>query len=152
MSVPVALLKVIGKGVLNAVGGGVVGDVLFDALPEVAHEVWAWWKKDRTPEQQREDVEALAKAPPAEVREAVKEVVAELAADKPAELQFDLERYLTQVPAAIRQSLRAIALCGRNGALQLIPDLFADRPVDRCVGAIRLAFHHGCARIRGGAN
>jgi formylglycine-generating enzyme required for sulfatase activity/serine/threonine protein kinase len=106
MSVPVALLKVIGKGVLNAVGGGVVGDVLFEALPEVAREVWAWWRKDHTPEQQRQEVEGLAQATPAEVREAVHEAVVAVAADKPPEVQRSLEIYLSQIPGAVRQSLR----------------------------------------------
>src|SRR5437879_2274263 len=78
MGLPVALLKVIGKGVLNAVGGGIVGDVLFDALPEVAREVYGWWRKDRTPAQQREEVQALVQARPAEVRAAAHEVVLEL--------------------------------------------------------------------------
>jgi formylglycine-generating enzyme required for sulfatase activity len=106
MGLPVALLKVIGKGVLNAVGGGVVGDVLFDALPEVAREVYGWWFKDRTPAQQREEVQALVQARPAEVRAAAHEVVLELAGDKPPELQKALEIYLSQVPGAVRQSLR----------------------------------------------
>src|SRR5436190_8077407 len=106
MKSPLALLKFIGKGFLNAVGGGVAGDFVVDVLPEVARDVARWWRKERTPEEQRQDVEALAQAQPAEVREAVKEVVAEVAGDQPLEMQFQLERYLTQVPAAIRQSLR----------------------------------------------
>src|SRR5262249_22646347 len=106
MSLPFAFLKIVGKGVLNAVGGGFVGDVLVDVLPEVAQDVCAWWKKDRTPEQRRGDVEALARAPEAEVRAAVDEIVLELAADRPPEARQALSLYLRQVPDALRQSLR----------------------------------------------
>ncbi len=106
MGLPVALLKVIGKGALNAVGGGVVGEVVFEALPEVARHVWGWWRKDKTPEQQRQDVEELAQAPAPEVKAAVQQVVAELAGDKPPEVKKSLELYLSQVPVAVRQSLR----------------------------------------------
>jgi len=106
MGLPVALLKVIGKGALNAVGGGVVGEMVFEALPEMARGIWAWWRKERTPEQQRQEVQALAQAPAPEVRAAVQQVVAEIAGDKPAEVKKSLELFLSQVPAAVRQSLR----------------------------------------------
>jgi formylglycine-generating enzyme required for sulfatase activity len=106
MSLPFAFLKIVGKGVLNAVGGGFVGDVLVDVLPEVAQDVCAWWKKDRTPEQRRADVEALARAPEAAVRGAVDDIVLELAADRPPETREALSLYLRQVPEALRQSLR----------------------------------------------
>ncbi len=106
MGLPVALLKVIGKGALNVMGGGVVGEVVFEALPEVARHVWGWWRKEKTPEQQRQEVQELAQAPAGEVRAAVKEVVAEIAADKPPEVKKSLELYLEQVPVAVRQSLR----------------------------------------------
>lgn len=125
MGLPVALLKVIGKGALNAVGGGVVGEVVFEALPEVAREVWAWWRKEKTPEQQRQDVEALAQAPAPEVKAAVQQVVGELAGDKPPEVKKSLELYLSQVPVAMRQSLRRPA---DPGGLSMPLSLVFDEP------------------------
>src|SRR5262245_430705 len=101
MGLPLALLKVVGKGVLNAVGAGVAGDIVADVLPEVARDVCAWWKKGRTPEEQRAEVRALAQASPAEVREAVRNVVADVAADRPPEVQKALALYLSQVPGAV---------------------------------------------------
>ncbi len=122
MRLPVALLKVLGKAVLNAVGGGIAGDVLIDVLPDAAQEVWEWWRKARTPEEQREDVEALAQAPTAEAREAVREVVAEIAGDRPKEIQIALSLFLSQVPAAVRQSLRRPAdPSGRSLPAHLAP-------------------------------
>src|SRR5262245_19659067 len=106
MRLPLGLLKVVGKGVLNAVGGGIVGDVLVEVLPDVARDVCAWWQKGRTPEEPGAEVQALAQASPAEVREAVRDVVADVAGDRPPEVQKALTLYLALVPAAIRQSLR----------------------------------------------
>jgi formylglycine-generating enzyme required for sulfatase activity len=127
MGLPLALLKVVAKGVLNAVGGGVVGDVVVDVLPEVAQNVCAWWKKERTPEQRRADVEALAQAPAAEVRRAVQEVVAEVAGDRPPAVQNALSIYLSLLPAAVRQSLRRPAdPCG----VSLPPLLALNEPDD----------------------
>ena len=122
MRLPVALLKVLGKAVLNAVGGGMAGDVLLDVLPDAAQEVWEWWRKARTPEEQREDVEALAQAPAAEAREAVREVVAAVAGDRPKEIQIALSLFLSQVPDAVRQSLRRPAdPSGRSVPAHLAP-------------------------------
>src|SRR5579884_399523 len=69
MRAPLALLKAVGKGVLNAVGFGVLGEVVVEVLPEVAEDVYVWWKGEKTPEQQREELERLAQAPASEVRE-----------------------------------------------------------------------------------
>jgi formylglycine-generating enzyme required for sulfatase activity len=106
MKSPFALLRAIGRGVLNAVGGGVLGEVVVDLLPDVARDAWDWWKKDRTPEQRRAEIEALAQAPAPEIREQIEETVAAVASDRPPEVQLALSLYLSQVPAAVRQSLR----------------------------------------------
>lgn len=106
MQAPNALLKFIGKAALNAVGGGLAGDLVIDVLPEVAKDVWGWWGKKRTPKQRQADVEALVQAPPQEVQLAVAEVVEEVAAEEPIEVKQALAAYLTQVPGAIRRSLR----------------------------------------------
>jgi formylglycine-generating enzyme required for sulfatase activity len=106
MNTPFALLKAVARAVLNAVGAGVAGDVVVDLLPEVAQDVWAWWQKERTPEERRAELEALARAPEKEVQEAVGRVVAEVAAGAPPEVQLQLRRYLSEVPTAVRRSLR----------------------------------------------
>jgi tetratricopeptide (TPR) repeat protein len=106
MRSPQILLKFIGKAALNAIGAGIAGDLVVDVLPEVARDVWAWWSKDRDAQERRDDVQALAQASAGEVGEAVAAVVQEVAAEKPPEVRQALAAYLTQVPAAARQSLR----------------------------------------------
>jgi serine/threonine protein kinase/Tfp pilus assembly protein PilF len=106
MHTPLSLLKFVAKALGNAVGFGVAGDLVVDVLPEVARDVWQWWGTDRTAEQRRAEVEAVAQAGAEEVRLQASEIVLELIADKPPKVQQDVETYLTQVPAAIRRSLR----------------------------------------------
>jgi formylglycine-generating enzyme required for sulfatase activity len=100
------LLRFITKALLNTVGGGVAGDFAVEVLPEVAHNVWAWWSKAQDEPQRRAEVEALARAPDAEIRQWVRRTVDEVAVGQPPEVRQALETYLQQVPGAIRQSLR----------------------------------------------
>ncbi len=106
MALYAAFLKAVGRAALNAVGGGFAGDVVCDVLPDVARKVKDWWGAGRSPEERRAEVEALAKASPAEVREAVKEAVAEVAKGQPPEVKERLSIYLSLVPGAARASLR----------------------------------------------
>src|SRR5438105_2223296 len=46
METPKALLKFIAKAALNAVGGGILGDLAVEVLPDLAQDVWAWWAKN----------------------------------------------------------------------------------------------------------
>jgi formylglycine-generating enzyme required for sulfatase activity len=101
-----ALLKVVGKAALNAVGGGIAGEVLCEVLPEAARKVVDWWAGGKSPEQRRAEVQALAQAPPAEVQQVVHQVVADVAADQSPEVRKRLSVYLSLVPAAARASLR----------------------------------------------
>ena len=106
MKTPSALLKYIAKAVLNAVSGGVLGDLVVDVLPDVAEDVWKWWNRGRTPAALGKEVETLAQTPDAELREQAEQIAAEEAAGRPASVRKELAAYLTQVPAAIRQSQR----------------------------------------------
>ncbi len=106
MHTPLALLKFVAKALGNALGGGVAGDVLVEVLPAVARDVWGWWHKDTTAEQRRAEVEALAQAGEAEMRQQVAFTVQEVASDKPLAVRQVVETYLTGVPASIRRTLR----------------------------------------------
>jgi hypothetical protein len=106
MRTPVNLLKFAGKALLNAAGGGFAGDLVVDVLPDVVRDVWGWWAQDRDEGQRRAEVEALAQAPPEEVRQAVLQVIKEIAADQPRPVQKELGTYLLRVPLAIRKQLR----------------------------------------------
>jgi hypothetical protein len=106
MRTPKALLKFAAKALLNAAGGGIAGDLLVEVLPEVAQDIWAWWSQNRAEGERRAEVEALAQAPEADVREAVTAVVREVAADQPAPVRQALATQLSRLPAAIRASLQ----------------------------------------------
>src|SRR5438874_1924416 len=100
-----ALLKYVARALGNALGG-VAGDLVVEVLPEVVQDVWAWWSRERSAEQRLGEVEGLAQESLQAVRQEAAEVVREELAGQPAEVQQAVEVYLTQVPAAIRRSLR----------------------------------------------
>jgi hypothetical protein len=109
MRTPLALLKYIGRALLNAVGGQLIGDALdfiLDVLPEMAHDVQEWWGRDRDADQRRAEIEALARVHAAQLQRAVAAAVELAAADEPAPVRQALAGYLTQVPPTIRRALR----------------------------------------------
>jgi formylglycine-generating enzyme required for sulfatase activity len=143
MTAPSTLLKAIGHALRNAGGGG---EVTGDALPDAAREAWASWSREVAPEQQRAELEALAQAPATEVREAVARAVAEVAEGAPAEVQARLSRSLSEVPGAVRRTLRrpddpegrslppTVSYAGPDDLLPLLPDRLprfqpGDRPL-----------------------
>jgi formylglycine-generating enzyme required for sulfatase activity len=106
METPYGLLRVIAKAALNAVGGGVAGDVLVEILPDIGKDVWAWWSKDRDEAGRKADIEALAQMPTATLRKEAEQVVAEVAPDRSAAERGRVAGYLSLLPSVIRQSLR----------------------------------------------
>jgi hypothetical protein len=107
MSGVLRLLRCVGKAVvkhgLRALTHLVpLGDVLYD----VASDALAEYHQESRDAQLRADLEAVAQAPPAQVRRAAEQVVQEIAAGQAAEVQLNLVSYLRQVPPAVRQSLR----------------------------------------------
>lgn len=106
MRTPFVLLKLVGKALLNAVGGGFAGDLLVDVLPEMAQDVWDAWSKSQDKEQRRIEIESVAQATMEEVQQQVSEIRQELAPEASPQIQLALESYLTQVPAMVRKSLR----------------------------------------------
>ena len=106
MRTPLVLLKAIGKAVLNYAGGGVLGDILIDALPEIANNAWDEWSKVEDAKERRAELEAVAQATGEQLAEAVKEVVREVAAGASPDVRELLTGYLRQVPAEIRRTLR----------------------------------------------
>jgi eukaryotic-like serine/threonine-protein kinase len=79
-------------------GGGVVYEVAADA--------WEDYCQHGEKEALRKEIEALANASAEEVRQDVAAAVQAEAADQPQDDQQNLTNYLSQVPAAIRRSLR----------------------------------------------
>ncbi len=106
MRTPLVLLKAIGKAILNAVGGGVLGDILLDALPEIANNAWEDWSKAQEADKRCAELAALAQSVGDDLSEQIEEVVREIAPDAPPERRNAVAGYLKQVPAAVRRSLR----------------------------------------------
>src|SRR5262249_7522876 len=105
MKSPFRLLKCIGKAVFNWVGGSALGD-LAAVLPDVVNDAWDWGRGDKDEPQRPRALQALAQAAAEDLAEQVEAVVVEVAGDQPAPVRRMLTTYLTQVPAAVRQSLR----------------------------------------------
>ncbi|MGL4553873.1 MAG: tetratricopeptide repeat protein [Gemmataceae bacterium] len=122
MSNALMFLRCVGKGMANAVGGGVAGDILFEALPEVAAVAWKWWAGNRSPQQRQADLAAVAAAPPEQIKLEAKELVLEFAGDRTPEQQKALEAYLTLVPGQVRRSMRSPSdPTGTTVALDQVP-------------------------------
>ncbi len=106
MRSPLALMKVVARAALNAVGMGVAGDLAVSVLPEVARDVWKWWGKDRPPKELCDAVEAVAQLSPDQARQLAQEAVAEEGADKAEDVRKTVACYLEMLPQAVRRSLR----------------------------------------------
>jgi hypothetical protein len=72
----------------------------------IVSSVWKWWGKRKEAHERRAELEALAQATAAEVKKAVREIVASIAAERPPAEQSRLEAYLLAVPAQLRRTLR----------------------------------------------
>ncbi len=103
----VHFLRCVGKAVLK---NGVralanlipFGEVLFDVARDTREE----YGKDHGELDLKADLEGLAQAAAAVVRQAAEAVAAQEAAGQPAAIRLALTTYLNQLPASIRQSLR----------------------------------------------
>jgi serine/threonine protein kinase len=94
-----ALVKHGARFVLNLAPGG---DVLYD----IAAETWEAYLKDGGAAEAAAELESLAQAATDQMQTAVKDVVRQVASDCSEAVQEAIAAYLTQVPAAIRRSLR----------------------------------------------
>jgi serine/threonine protein kinase len=110
MAAVLALFRFGAKAALNTIGCGIpIGDFVVEALPEIARDLWGRWGKGRSPQQLRDEVQAVAALSAAEVRQQVAEVVAQEAGNQPEPIRQALTGYLKQLPNAIRQSQRRMA-------------------------------------------
>jgi parallel beta-helix repeat protein len=106
MHTPFAFLKFVARSALNLFGVGMVGELAVEVLPDLARDLWNNWGKGQEPASLRADLQEVAQAPLHEVREQAEALVLELASDQSSAVQLALVSYLTQIPAALRQSLR----------------------------------------------
>jgi len=107
MRTPMVLLKYLAKALANVLPGGPLAvDFVVDVLPEACKDAWELWSKDRSADERKADVEAVAQAGAEQIKEEVAEKVLEFAADKPQEVQETISFLLSQVPSMVRKSLR----------------------------------------------
>ncbi len=110
MLVPIVLMRFIGNAFLSAVESGILPvplpHFLFGPVRELADGVWKAWGEKRDKATKRDDIEAVAKATAAQIRAEVAEIVADLAHDRPEPVREAMAQYLSQVPGAIRQTMR----------------------------------------------
>src|SRR5262245_53592082 len=122
-----ALVKFVAKAAMNVAGFGLAGDLVGEALPEMAKQIYDRWARGRPPAEVRAEAQAVAALAPEEAHDIALQLVGELASDQPQSIQLSLISYLAQVPAAARQSQRRPAdPTGRTVAANLT---FA-RPAD----------------------
>jgi hypothetical protein len=95
-------LRCVGRAALRNSGRALAGLVPFGATAyEIVEEAFEEYRRDHTEAQLRAELDALARAPVADVRRAAEEVAAEQAPDQPAEVRLALESYLDSLPAAL---------------------------------------------------
>lgn len=102
MSKALIVLKCVSKGVLNAISGGVLGEVL-----GVANNIWDELEKQANEKERLEDLQRLAQASAEEMRGSVEEVVREVAHDQTDQIKRQLEAYLLTVQAQVRRTFRS---------------------------------------------
>ncbi len=116
------LFKCIGQAICANGLQALAGLVPFGgAVYEIVEDAWKKLREQAQDDQVRALVAAAANTTPAEARQEAAAVAREVAAGQPEALQLNLELYLAQVPAAIRQSLRRPA----DAAGKSVPAHFA---------------------------
>ena len=106
MRTPLILLKAIGKAVLNFVEGGLLGDIVFEALPEIANNVWDEWSKEKTAAESRAELEAWPGPRARNSARGSRRSSRRSPPRAPADVRQGLNGYLRQVPATIHRALR----------------------------------------------
>lgn len=124
MPLPMFLLQGIGESALPFISGEI--SVVTEIGSSIVSRVWAWWSARRQKQERRAELEALAQATAAELKTAIREVVAEVGKGHTPAEQSRLESYLQAVPAQIRRTLRRPSdIVGRTIPLDL--DLSAEK-------------------------
>jgi len=103
-------MRCIGKAVVKHGLRGLAGLVpMGGELYDIACDAWTDYRAEGKEQELRAEIEEAARSSAPESRQVAEQVVREVAADQPAEVQVALTSYLTQVPATVRQSLRTPA-------------------------------------------
>jgi len=111
MDTPLTLLKYVGKALLQLFpGGGLVAEVVIEAVPQAAQLIWdscnAKTEAGPDPIRLTTLIAAVAAVPPHRLRAAVDQIVREIAGGRTEAERQILATYLMHVQASVRRSLR----------------------------------------------
>ncbi len=106
MDYPTPLLTFIGRAVLEGAPDEIIAGSVLEHLPEISRDILAQWLPSLGPDQQRNEIQALAQTPTSDALLLASAVADQLVAGKPAMLANSLASYIGQVPATIRRALR----------------------------------------------
>src|SRR5258708_34171187 len=99
MSASVTLLRFVARSLLNAVSGGIAGDLVCDVLPEGAQKTWGKWSKETNEGERQAEVAALAEASDEEVRRMVQQAGQAAAKEQPEQVRQHPTGHLMTDPA-----------------------------------------------------
>jgi serine/threonine-protein kinase len=125
-ALPLAFLKLAAQAALKAISGGSAGDALASVMPHVLDDFHAYLASQEASARHRE-LQALALVGPDPFRQAIKQVIAEVAPDQPLAVRRQLARYLSKVPETIRKTLRRPE---DPGGTTVPPSLTLQKPAD----------------------
>lgn len=101
-----SFLQIFGHCLLETVGAEIASDQIPESLPAVAGSVLGQWQSTCSPEQQRGELQELARIPASSMRQQADALAYKLASDRSPEVRNALSGLLRQAPATIRHALR----------------------------------------------
>ncbi|MSU77978.1 MAG: hypothetical protein EXS16_07765 [Gemmataceae bacterium] len=101
MDTPFLLLKIVAQKLGNAMGGGIAGDLAVEVIPSIAKDIWAWWKKEESPDKQQKELEKLAATQPEEIRRTIAAIVRAEVAEQ--SMRKGIEAFVNEIPAKLRR-------------------------------------------------
>ena len=106
MDQPAPLLTHIARALLEATPDEILAGSMLERLPEAARQILENWQPGLSLDQQRAQIQDLARTTTTDAQQVAGALSEELADGRPIELRRALASYLQQVPASFRQVLR----------------------------------------------
>jgi formylglycine-generating enzyme required for sulfatase activity len=109
MDNPVTLLTLVAGAVLEAAPEELIAGTVLHRLPKLATRILEQWQADCPPDQQRAEIQTLARTASFQAYEQARDLARKLVQGGSEELRTALANYLTHIPAAVRRALRSPA-------------------------------------------
>jgi formylglycine-generating enzyme required for sulfatase activity len=111
MSLCLSFFRFVARAALECVGFGAAGELFADVVPDLAVRLYRGWAGEKDPEEAAAELRAVAATPDIEAARLAEQAILLEFAPLPANLHLSLVRYLTSLPASVRQT------CPGNGPL-----------------------------------